>query len=94
MSDRTNGRKYHLTLLCGGKSMMLTPIPPPSVDMGIALSEFADTASKMSPEMIEFCFEGIRLTLYPNGSIMFYHYRELDAAYAIADRILDTVSGA
>lgn len=80
--------RYHLTILCGGKSMMLAPSSPYNLDLSHAAELLAHHVIRASDEMVEFTHEGIKLTLYRNGNLMFYHYTDIDHGYEICDHIL------
>ena len=84
--------RYHLTVLCGGKSMMLAPSVAYDIDLIHASDVLAQSVLRASEEMVEFMFDGIKLTLYSNGSLMFYHFNDPDAGYDICDRVLSLVS--
>ena len=84
--------RYHLTVLCGGKSMMLAPSVAYDIDLIHASDVLAQSVLRASEEMVEFMFDGIKLTLYSNGSLMFYHFNDPVAGYDICDRVLSLVS--
>ena len=83
--------KYHVAMLCGGESMMLSPSDGTKIDMTSMAKEFGDSVLRANKDMIEFMFKGIKLTLYPNGRIMFYHFTDLESAKCYADEIMATV---
>ena len=71
--------------------MMLAPSTPYDIDLVFASNLLGDSVLRASDEMLEFMFEGIKLTLYRNGNVMFYHFNDVDRGYVIADRVLDMV---
>jgi len=85
--------KYHITMLCGGESMMLSPSEIYKLDLESVVKVMDDEILRSNKDMVEFMHEGVKLTLYPNGSIMFYHFTDLDVAYSYADEILVTING-
>ena len=85
--------KYHTIMLCGGQSMMLNPSVRPTIQMDHACEILKDSVLRSSKDMIEFVYRDVKLTVYPNGSIMFYHFTDFDAACVIADEIIDKLTG-
>ena len=84
--------KYHVTMLCGGESMMLSPSERPRVDMSSASGSLGDSVLRSNKDMVEFMYKGVRLTLYPNGSVMFYHFIDLEMAKVYADEVMERVN--
>ena len=80
--------KYHMIPLCGGKSMMLSPSERLDIDL-MAVSASFDDVLRVSKDMMEFMFREVKMTLYPNGSVMFYHFTDLDVANSYADEVID-----
>ena len=80
--------RYSTTMLCGGESMMLTPSERSDLDQESVSSGF-DSVLRVSKDMMEFMYNGVKLTLYPNGSIMFYHFTESETARRYADEVLE-----
>ena len=72
--------------------MMLNPSPKPSISIDHAREILKDTALRSSKDMIEFVYKDIKLTIYPNGSIMFYHFTDFDAACTYADEIIGLIT--
>ena len=70
--------------------MMLAPSDRFDIDL-VRASEVLGDVIRSSDEMLEFMYEGIKLTLYPNGSLMFYHFNDVDKGYIIADNVLRLV---
>ena len=85
--------KYHITMLCGGESMMLTPSEIYRLDLEDAVGKMDDEILRSNKDMVEFMHKGVKLTLYTNGSIMFYHFTDLEVAYAYADEVLEIAKG-
>ncbi len=85
--------KYHSITLCGGKSMMLSPTEKLSIPMEDACGILKESVLRSSKDMIEFMYKDIKLTIYPNGSIMFYHFTDFDTACAYADEIIGMLTG-
>ena len=67
--------------------MMLAPSDRFDIDL-VRASEVLGDVIRSSDEMLEFMYEGIKLTLYPNGSLMFYHFNDVDEGHVIADDVL------
>ena len=84
--------KYHITMLCGGQSMMLSPSERPKFDI-LEVSKGLTDVLRASKDMVEFMYRDVKLTLYPNASIMFYHFTDLEVAYSYADEILVMIKG-
>ena len=73
--------------LCGGKSMMLSPSERYDIDL-ISVSGSFDDVQRVSKDMMEFMYRGIKITLYPNGSVMFYHFTDLEKGRLYADEVI------
>ena len=73
--------------------MMLTPSEKPSFEMSSAAIALGDSVIRASDDMIEFMFHDVKLTLYQNGSIMFYHFTDFDIACSYADDVIGLISG-
>ena len=43
--------------------------------------------------MVEFMHDGVKLTLYPNASLLFYHFTDLEIANSYADEIMAILEG-
>ena len=85
--------RYHVTMPCGGESMMLAPPDRPKIDMSSVPGSLGDSVLRANKDMVEFMYNGVKLTLYPNGSVMFYHFTDLDVATAYADEVMAKVNG-
>lgn len=85
--------RYHITMLCGGKSMMLTPSDPPVFGMDHARGVMGDSVLRSSEDMLEFLFHDVKITIYTNGSLMFYHFTDAETSYAYADEIIAKITG-
>lgn len=79
--------RYQTTMLCGGESMMLTPSERSDFDI-LEVSKGLDDVLRATKDMVEFMFRDVKLTLYPNSSIMFYHFTDQEVARTYADEIL------
>ena len=72
--------------------MMLSPSERPKFDI-LAVSEMLGDVQRTTKDMVEFMYKDVKLTLYPNASIMFYHFTDLEVAYSYADEILAMIEG-
>ena len=68
--------------------MMLAPLAPYDIDLSRSADVLGLCVLRSSEEMLEFMYEDIRLTLYRNGNLMFYHYTDIEQGYMIADMVL------
>ena len=83
--------RYHTIMLCGGESMMLTPSEGVKIDV-VRASRILGQVMRASKDMVEFMYRNVKLTLYPNGSIMFYHFTDLEVACSYADEVIGAVT--
>ena len=67
--------------------MMLSPSERQDIDL-MSVSESFDDVIRVSKDMMEFTYHEIKLTLYPNGSVMFYHFTDLDKGREYADEVI------
>ena len=83
--------RYQITMLCGGESMMLTPSERSEFDI-LEVSKGFDDVLRATKDMVEFMYKDVKLTLYPNSNIMFYHFTDLEIANSYADEILAMIN--
>ena len=94
MSPTESGMmRYHITMLCGGQSMMLSPSERSKFDTLKVSEIIGDRVLRATKDMVEFMYNDVKLTLYPNSSIMFYHFTDLDVAHTYADEVLEMAKG-
>ena len=67
--------------------MMLSPSERYDIDL-ISVSGSFDDVQRVSKDMMEFMYRGIKITLYPNGSVMFYHFTDLENGRLYADEVI------
>ncbi len=67
--------------------MMLSPSERYDIDL-ISVSGSFDDVQRVSKDMMEFMYRGIKITLYPNGSVMFYHFTDLEQGRLYADEVI------
>ena len=67
--------------------MMLSPSERQDIDL-MSISEKFDDVIRVSKDMMEFMYRDIKVTLYPNGSVMFYHFTDLDTGRSYADEVI------
>ena len=67
--------------------MMLSPSERLEIDL-MSVSESFDNVIRVSKDMMEFMYREIKITLYPNGSVMFYHFTDLEKGRLYADEVI------
>ena len=67
--------------------MMLSPSERQDIDL-MSVSGSFDDVMRVSKDMMEFMHRGIKVTLYPNGSVMFYHFTDLEKGRMYADEVI------
>lgn len=72
--------------------MMLTPSVKPVFAMDDAKRILGEAVLRSSDDMIEFTYSDVKVTLYTNGSLMFYHFTDLDLATRYCDEIRARIS--
>ena len=75
--------------LCGGFSVMIRP----DSDMGLDLRtlDCFDDVSKKNAIMLKFPWEGIEVTMYRDGSLIFYHFEDQEIAEKYAGEIWERI---
>ena len=73
--------------------MMLSPSESCNLDLEAVAKGMDDEILRSNRDMVEFMHRGVKLTLYPNGSMMFYHFTDLDVASSYADEMMATING-
>ena len=67
--------------------MMLSPSERPEFDL-LEVSKELGEVLQATKDMVEFMYKDVKLTLYPNASIMFYHFTDSEVAHSYADEIM------
>ena len=67
--------------------MMLSPSERQDIDL-MSVSGSFDDVMRVSKDMMEFMYREIKITLYPNGSVMFYHFTDLEKGRLYADEVI------
>ena len=70
--------------LCGGFSVMIRPDRDMDLDL---LSLKGIVPDKVSKAMMKFRWQGIEVTMYPSGGLIFYHFEDQDASERYAHEI-------
>ena len=73
--------------------MMLSPLKRPKFDIMSVSNELGGGVLRASKDMVEFMHDGVKLTLYPNASLLFYHFTDLEIANSYADEIMAILEG-
>ena len=79
--------KFGAVRLCEGKSLMLTPSDSVYIDMDDAEKRFS-LISRMENEFVKIDWNGVPVTIYSTGSMLFYHLNDRDIAESYAINIL------
>jgi len=79
--------KYGAVMMCEGKSLMLTPAEIVDIDMD-AVEELHPLVSRFENEFVKIIWEDVPVTIYSNGSMLFYHLAEKTIAECYAIDIL------
>ena len=76
--------KYGAVRMCEGKSLMLTPAEVVDIDMNL-VEEMYPLLSRFENDFVKIDWKGVPVTIYSNGSMLFYHLADKDIAerYAI-----------
>lgn len=82
------------TIMCGGESLMLTPVPAVPVEMKKVTDVFEDLCEKVSEDFVTIGWNGIPCTIYKRGSILFYHVTDRTAAKKYFLEIYDKLNTA
>lgn len=83
--------RYTVTRLCGGKALMVSP----DEDLGLDMAKVSEKASgfgdlKQSDDaMAVFRWDGMEVTVYTQGKIMFFPLSDRDSAIRRAGELLD-----
>jgi hypothetical protein len=82
--------KFSIARLCGGKALMVSP----DEDLGIDMERAADVLSSIGEMkenddmMMVVSWNGMEITVYPQGKIMFYPLSDRETAVKYASDIL------
>ena len=79
--------KYGMVRLCEGRSIMLTPRCSILIDLDVVSRELS-AVSRFEDEYVKVGWNGVLVTLYRKGSMLFYHLDDRDVAERYATDIL------
>ena len=79
--------KYGAVRMCEGKSLMLTPAEIVDIDMDL-VGEMYPLLSRFENDFVKIDWENVPVTIYSNGSMLFYHLTDKDVAERYAIDIL------
>lgn len=82
--------KFSINRLCGGKALMLSSTTDLNIDMETAIGVLSEMGEiKENDElMIVLTWNGMEVTFYPQGKIMFHPLSETETAVGYATDIL------
>ena len=79
--------EYGVVRMCEGKSLMLTPADVLDMDMDL-VEEMHPLLSRFENDFVKIDWRGVPVTIYSNGSMLFYHLTDKDIAERYAIEIL------
>ena len=71
--------------------MMLSPSERPDMDFASVPASLKGRVLRSTEDMIEFMHNDVKMTLYPNGSVMFYKFNDPEIAERYADDLMSTI---
>lgn len=83
--------RFSVNRLCGGKALMMSSVDVLDIDMGVAL-EVLSSIGKVTQNddlMIVMEWNGMEVTFYPQGKIMFHPLENTEEATHYATDILN-----
>jgi hypothetical protein len=86
--------KFSIARLCGGKALMVSPNIDLGIDMEKASSILSDVGEIKENDdlMIVMLWNGMEVTVYPQGKIMFHPLSDRETAVEYASRFLAMLS--
>ena len=79
--------KYGIVRMCEGKSLMLTPTEKICINMD-RVENILSATSRFEDEFVKIDWNDTPVTIYSNGSMLFYHLTDKDVAESYATKIL------
>jgi len=85
--------RFSISRLCGGKALMLSSASDLRIDMDSAMSVISCIGDVREHDemMIVFLWNGMEVTFYPQGRIMFHPLEDADTAVGYATDILGKI---
>ena len=86
--------RFTVTRLCGGKALMAVPEDDVNVDLEKAPGKLGDDykVNKSDDMMLVLTWNGMEVTVYPQGKIMFFPLSDKDTAVKYATAMLEKIS--
>ena len=86
-----SGLRFTVTRLCGGQDLVLTPERKIPVDCDRVFVQMKSTYTRGAKDSARFDWNGISVTVYPAGSIMFSFFNDRIRAEQYARQILSEI---
>ena len=86
-----SGLRFTVTRLCGGQDLVLTPERKIPVDCDRVFVQMKSTYTRGAKDSARFDWNGIMITVYPAGSIMFSFFNNRPKAEEYARQILSEI---
>lgn len=90
MSDFSDVR-FTVTRLCGGQDLVLTPDRKIPIDCDRVYTEMKSSYARGPKDCVKFDWNGIMITVYPAGSILFGFFNNRVKAEQYARQILSEI---
>ena len=85
-----SGLRFTVTRLCGGQDLMLTPDRKIPVDIERVHRETNSKYTK-NDQFVKFDWNGLCVTVYPAGSVLFFFFNNRPMAEEYARKILEEI---
>ena len=83
--------RFTVTRLCGGQDLLLTPERKIPIDLDRVYAEMKSCYPRATIDFIKFDWNGLSLTLYPAGSILFWFFNDRPRAESYARQLLSEI---
>ena len=88
----TSGIRFHVTRLCGGQDLLLTPDKKIPIDLDRVYIEMKSQYARGPKDCVKFDWNGIMMTVYPAGSMLFGFFNNRLKAEEYAREILKEIA--
>lgn len=83
--------KFTVTRLCGGQDLLLTPNRKIPIDLDRVFTEMKSTYPRTTKDFVKFDWNGLSMTVYPAGSILFWFFNNRPKAEEYARQLLSEI---
>jgi hypothetical protein len=89
--------RFAVTRLCGGEAIMTANVEVQDLDMDKAekaMQSMGAVTKQKDPMMLVVAWNGMDVTIYPQGKVMFFKLKDKETAIEYATKIIEAIQAA